>query len=173
MDQGFAFQGQSTKADGKDYSKYVDGGWVNKRVCSHLGIRKDYIEPFAIQCVKETLSDPTIMRSIEHELKALMDNGPDVLRDEKVRLAKALEENRQKLKRYTDLVERGVGIDTIIDRFRELEAEKEKLKKLHDEAVSKSFDSTSSINLANMVPDSFRTLLRISRRPPSWSENSS
>lgn len=123
---GFAFQGQSTKADGKDYSKHVDGGWVNKRVCSHLGIRKDYIEPFAIPCVKDTLSDPTIMRSIERELKALMDSGPDVLRDEKVRLVKALEENRQKLKRYTDLVERGVGIDTIIERFKELEEEREK-----------------------------------------------
>lgn len=148
---GFPFQGQSTRADGKDYSKYVDGGWTNKRVCSHLGIRKDYIEPFAIQCVKDTLSDPTLMRSIERELKALIDEGPNVLNNEKARLAKALEENRQKLKRYTDLVERGVGIDTIIERFRELEEEKEQLKKLHNEAVSKSFDSMNSQDLAGMV----------------------
>ena len=60
---GFAFQGWSGKVRGKEYLRYIDGGWQSKRVCDFFSIPKDQLERFAIQSIKDMLTDPTLLRS--------------------------------------------------------------------------------------------------------------
>lgn len=125
---GFAFYGCSAKADGKEYPKYVDGGWFGKRVCSHLGLRKEYLESFAIQSVKETISDPVFMRSIEEQLELLMEQQPSTIEDNRSRMERELEEVEGKLNNLTEAVEKGIASETVYRRFGELEEQKTRLQ---------------------------------------------
>jgi hypothetical protein len=73
---GFAFQGWSGKAHGKEYLRYIDGGWQTKRVCEFLSIPRDYLEEFALSAVKETLTDSYVMSRIEEHLSDLFGTVP-------------------------------------------------------------------------------------------------
>ena len=121
---GFAFQGTSTRTDGRDYSKYVDGGWTNKGVCSHLGIRKDLLEGFAIQTIKETLTNPLLIQEIEQELRVLIEAEPTEIEEERKRIIIQLEEMEAGIRNLTIALQKGVAHDSIYGRIKELEDEK-------------------------------------------------
>jgi len=70
------FQGQSTKSKNKRYYKYICGGY-NKRICEYCAIKRDEIEPFVMNAIKETLSSPVLLKLIEHKLRALQSSSPD------------------------------------------------------------------------------------------------
>ncbi|MBI1804044.1 MAG: recombinase family protein [Ignavibacteria bacterium] len=125
---GFPFQGCSSGVDGKKYEKYIDGGWKNKGVCSHLGIRKSELEDFALQAIKETLSHPLLIREIEDELELLLTASPSENNSEIERLEKLLVEAAQKAKNITDAIEQSGGIQSLFVRLKEIEAEAEALK---------------------------------------------
>jgi site-specific DNA recombinase len=62
---GFPFQGQTQKTKGHVYPKYIDGGWQAKRVCSYIAIPKGEIETFAFSAIRETLTNPDVVRRVE------------------------------------------------------------------------------------------------------------
>ena len=72
---GSPFQGQSTKSKNKRYYKYVCGGYNKKRICEYCAIKRDEIEPFVLNAIKETLSSPVLLKLIEHKLRALLSSS--------------------------------------------------------------------------------------------------
>lgn len=125
---GFAFQGWSGKTNGKWYLRYIDGGWKNKGVCSHLALDKLTLENFAIQAIKEALSDPTLVQAIEAELCTLLENDPSDRQTEVERIKKQLVENEDKIRHLTEAIEKGSVHDSIFSRLGELEDEKKALE---------------------------------------------
>src|ERR1051325_281655 len=124
---GFAFQGWSGKTNEKWYLRYVDGGWKNKGVCSHLALDKLTLESFAIQAIKDTLSDPTLVQAIEAELCALLENDPSDRETEVERIKKRMVETEDKIHNLTEAIEKGSAHDSIFSRLGELEDEKKVL----------------------------------------------
>jgi hypothetical protein len=135
---GFGFQGWSGKAKGRMYSKYIDSGWQNKRVCEFLGIPKEQLEDFAIKAIKETLSEPASIKQIEDKIQKLIEEKPKRVVDDMENIKKALANNEIAIRNLTQAIERGVGIDSILDRMKEIEKERlelqEKLRALKTDA---------------------------------------
>jgi len=50
---------------------------MSKGVCSHLSIPKERLETFAINAIKETLFDPSLIVKIEESVKALLAQEPN------------------------------------------------------------------------------------------------
>ena len=125
---GFAFQGWSGKIGGKRYWKYIDGGNKNKGVCSHLSIRKDILEDYAIRAVKETISDPLLIKNIELHLKRLLAPKARDNRSELERLNRLIRENEDKIQKLIGAIEQCGGSETLLSRLGELEKDQKDLK---------------------------------------------
>ena len=124
---GFAFQGWTCKVRGKTYRRYIDGGWKSKRVCKSFGVPVDQMEDFAIQSVKETLSDPALVRQIEERLRDLMEAGANGAEGEVTRLQQEKDETDRKIENLLRLVEQGsIEGDSVRKRLNELEEEKQR-----------------------------------------------
>lgn len=121
---GFGFQGWSGTARGIRYRKYIDSGWQNKRVCGFLGISKDRLETFAIEAIKNTLSDPKLITEIEQRVSVLLNAHPHSISNEIETLNMALTKNEVAMRNLTQAIERGAQIDLLLVRLEELEAEK-------------------------------------------------
>ncbi len=150
---GFAFQGWSGRADGREYLRYIDGGWQSKRVCSHLGIDKDLLESFAIQSVKETLSEPTFIKCVEQELKALQENGPSNRLRERQRLLRQIAEVDGRIGYLTAAIERGKAVDTLLDCLERVEAEKRDLRRSLTQVDSTAEQQAEIMNYGKQVAD--------------------
>ena len=127
---GFGFQGQSTKAKSRDYSRYIDGGWANKRVCTFLAIPKEPLERRVIEAVKETLMEPKLIGRIEHYLDVLMREEPERREDERDRLNASLHENKERQRNLLEAIESnptGGSMSLLIERLDELQRESERL----------------------------------------------
>jgi hypothetical protein len=72
---GFPFQGHTQKVKGYIYSTYIDGGWQAKRVCSYAAIPKAQIEAFAFAIVRDTLTNPKMIRRAETLLFKISEQG--------------------------------------------------------------------------------------------------
>lgn len=137
---GFAFQGSSTKARGKKYYRYIDGGWHNKRVCSHLGIPREQLEDFAVKAVKETIADPTLVNKIEENLVNLMKNEPNQRKEDVKRIESELAEialKKHNLIQAIELGKNGVALEILINRLGELQQSELLLQKKVIEIQSK------------------------------------
>ena len=158
---GFPFQGCSSSVNGRKYWKYVDGGWKNKGVCSHLGISKALLEDFAIKVIKETLTEPNLVERIEAQLKSLIESNQtdnsDEIKDFKGRLA----ENDKKIRNLIEAIEKTGGSQTLYDRLKTLEDEKELLQ---ERLKSKERAGTKRINSAKISEDVRRFILEFEKR---------
>lgn len=128
---GFAFQGWSGTSKGIPYLRYIDGGWKNKRVCTYLAIPKDRVELFAIDSVRETLTDPSTVKRIEERLQLLLHREPLKRQNEVEVVQRALEENRQKQRNIVEVMEQrpaGFNPKTLFDRLEELEKQRQELE---------------------------------------------
>jgi len=120
---GFAFQGCSTRSKGKLYPKYVDGGRHSKGICSHLGIAKEKLEKFAIQAIKDTLAEPSLIEKIEECLGHLLRSNPDNSSKRKAELKSVLNEKRFKIRNLTEELAIGNRSEAIREKLAELAKE--------------------------------------------------
>ncbi|MGB2867267.1 MAG: recombinase family protein [Bacteroidota bacterium] len=151
---GFAFQGWSGSAKGISYSKYIDGGWKNKRVCTFLAIPKEKLERFAIQAVKDTLADPLTLDNIEHHLQLMFHAEPKQKELEIESIERAIEENqlrRRNLMEIMELRKDGASLSTLIDRLEQLEGEKKYLEGRLYEATKITENEDLSADTAQAV----------------------
>ena len=136
---GFAFQGWTVKAKGKPYPKYVDGGKHSKGICSHLAIPKDKLEAFAIQSIKETLAEPSLVKKIEECLGSLLSAGPGNRSKRRNDLKSILAEKRVKIRNLAEELAMGNRSEAIRERLAQLEQEEALLQgeiaSLKDEPV--------------------------------------
>jgi DNA invertase Pin-like site-specific DNA recombinase len=125
---GFAFQGWSGKASGKHYYRYIDAGPRTKGICKHLGLDRDFLETAALKIIRDTLSAPGMIRMVGEELQRLMKSEATGSKDELQELKKQLAENETKRAALVDAIERGSNSDTIFNRLKALEEERDYLK---------------------------------------------
>lgn len=125
---GFAFQGCTTTSKGKKYGKYVDGGNHSKGICSHLSIPKEKLESFAINAIKETLSDPSLIQRIEECLGHLLANGVDGRSKREDELKAKLREKRTKISNLTEELASGNRSEAVRQKLTQLETEEASLQ---------------------------------------------
>ena len=120
---GFSFQGWSGTTRGKRYHRYIDGGWHNKRVCSHLAVFRDQLEDFAVKVVKETLADPTLVNMVEENLSNLFRNEPNQAHSETKRIKSELasiSRKKQNLMKAIEVGTNGNAVEFLTNRLSEL-----------------------------------------------------
>lgn len=120
---GFPFQGWTGRAKGNVYRKYIDSGWNNKRVCEFLGIPKEKIERFALDSIREVLSEISTVSRIEERLESLLKSRPDAAATEQAAIVRAVEKNAVAIRNLMLAIERGAGLESLLERLEELERE--------------------------------------------------
>lgn len=145
---GFAFQGWSTQIRGKKYYKYIDGGWHNKRVCSHFGIPRDKLEDFAVKAVKETIADPALVNKIEENLLNLTKSEPNEGKDELRTIESKLTDialKKHNLIQAIELGKNGNALQALINRLGELQENELRLQKKLTEIRSELADAQTHL----------------------------
>lgn len=104
-DCGFSFQGSSVRSKNHEYSRYIDSGWENKRVCSYYAIPKDRLEQFAINAVKETLSEGRTRNRIQYFLDLMMAEQPLRIQATIEHAEKLLQENTIRQRNIMEAIE--------------------------------------------------------------------
>ncbi|MBI1803685.1 MAG: recombinase zinc beta ribbon domain-containing protein [Ignavibacteriae bacterium] len=118
---GFNYQGQSSEIRGTRYYRYVCGGYNSKRVCPSCAVNRDLVESFVIKCVKDVISDTNVVEKIEEELMNLIREEPGFRQSEIDDTNRLIVEVEKKIKNLTHVLERGVQLDSIIARLKEVE----------------------------------------------------
>lgn len=126
-DCGFNFSGQRYYKAGIHY--YQDSGYINKgkSVCSSYLIRREKIESFVVRNIKENL----IATNLENELQRIIEKqlaashtGKDSSLD---RIEKSLSNNKTQMDNIVDAISQGIKVDTVLERVKQLEAERDRL----------------------------------------------
>ena len=120
---GFNFQGQSYRRTNHFY--YVDGGNMNKgrSVCERLAIRRELLERFVIDMVKDSLPFSKSVARLEEMIREHM-SGRQRSDLVEASIEKKLQEIDRKMQNLLDAVERGIGLETVLERIKDLENEK-------------------------------------------------
>ena len=124
----FSYQGAHHNKSGNKY--YVDGGFINKgkSVCNYHSVRKDVLEEFVLKSIKDFLLAPEMLKKINDSLLQLLEGNPGEREQRRSILMLRLKENEEKIGNLITLVEKGMQLDSVTDRIKALEEEKQKLK---------------------------------------------
>ncbi|MBM4167152.1 MAG: hypothetical protein FJ218_09590 [Ignavibacteria bacterium] len=146
---GFPFQGQSNKAKNKNYFKYIDSGYHNKRVCAYLGLPKEQMENFAINSIKEMLAENNFISKIESSLQNLLDEKPRDAEKEKEYLQNQLHDVNQKIAKWVVAFEELEQLESAASRIKELETEKkniqEKIESLQQSETEQNYKNIREV----------------------------
>jgi DNA invertase Pin-like site-specific DNA recombinase len=124
----FNFQGFHHTKSGVKY--YVDGGYINKgkSVCTWFSVRKEVLERFVLQSVKEVLLVPPLLERVRSKVQELIRNEPHQIQQRIHSISQVIKENESKIENLMRLAEEGGSVKTVAARLRELEEIQEKLK---------------------------------------------
>ena len=138
---GFNFSGQRYYKSGIHY--YQDSGYINKgrSVCSSFLIKKNKIESFVINSIKENILTSNLESKLRHIVEKQLEarhTGKSLSLD---RIEKALATNKIQMDNIIDAISQGVKVDTVLERVKQLEAEHDRLvqekEKIEKASVSK------------------------------------
>jgi hypothetical protein len=138
---GFNYTGYTRGDKGLRY--YADSGFINKgkAVCEWHAIPKDHLEGFIITAIRDKLMDTAVPRKLEKLIDDYLDRKRNSRENaEQATLEKQLHLNQRKLQNLLDAVESGIGLDTVIPRIKEVEAENERL--------NRELESLSKVNVS-------------------------
>ena len=129
----FSFTGRSMlygrPGNRKKEYVYVDSGYERKgpSVCTSLNINKKLIETYILKIIKERFLNANFQEKlrqvIEKKLKLII---PDI-NEKRKDAQKRLKECERKISSLLVLVEKGIQVDTIVDRIKNLEEEKKQI----------------------------------------------
>lgn len=121
---GFSFEGQSTSLRGRNYYRYVCGGYNWKRVCECTSVPRDRIETFLIDAIEDVLSGNLILSQVRSNLDAMVEESPiqDQTAMEKERAR--LQVCDEKAKRVLMAIEDGGPIPVLMGQLQKLQEEK-------------------------------------------------
>ncbi|MEX2117168.1 MAG: recombinase family protein [Bacteroidota bacterium] len=163
---GFSFQGWSGKAKGHLYAKYIDSGYKNKRVCSFLGIPKKQIEDFALSAVKTVLQNKEIINKVEQNILLLLREKPNQVLAEMESLKRALAKNEMAVQNLTRAIEEGVGLDSVLERMREVEKERLEIQKRIQSLKDEQETEIVVENVASQVRDFINNFEEVFEKAP-------
>jgi site-specific DNA recombinase len=151
----FAFTGRKMLSGRTGHRKpkliYNDSGYSRKgpSVCSSLNIDKEGIESFILECVREYLLSSDIQARLQLALaKKLEGVFPDI-DDRQKEVEQKMTECGKKISALLSLVEKGVNVDTIANRIKALEDEKDSLKREIKELRNQNVGKEEFLDLAN------------------------
>jgi hypothetical protein len=151
---GFNFQGttQTKKYANPDWEEsktryYNDGGYHAKglSVCTPLRIKKDLIETFVVHSIKEYIAQSNIGQTTLKKLEEMLE-GDDLRISERDRVMVSLNENAKRMSNLINLVESGAKLDSVIQRIKELERERDLLQE-HLHIIEKSVPSKADLKM--------------------------
>lgn len=133
---GFAFQGQSTRSRGKNYFRYICGGYNSKRVCEWAAVGRDELESFVVDAVDDVLGDSTFIDKVQAELIRLLKVEPKAAAPLIENAEKRLGEIEFALSNITKAVEGGAPVAMFSVRIKELFEQKESVLQQRQEATN-------------------------------------
>lgn len=124
---GFNFSGQRYHKSGNHY--YQDSGYINKgrSVCTSFLIRREKIESFVVQSIKENIIAADLERRLQQIVEKQLESRltcKDLSID---RIEKALTANKTQMDNIIDAIAQGIKVDTVLDRVSQLETERDRL----------------------------------------------
>ena len=128
---GFPFQGHTQKVKGHIYPTYIDGGWQAKRVCSYTAIPKAQIEAFAFAVVRDTLTNPNIIRRVETLLFKISERGKasgETSMSSFSRELKTIEKKKENLLETLSLADNERMRKTLLEKLSSVDSDHEKVK---------------------------------------------
>jgi len=138
---GFSFSGQRYHKSGIHY--YQDSGYINKgrSVCSSFLIRKNKIESFVVNSIKENILASNLESKLQHIVEKQLEARHTGKSLSLERIEKALATNKIQMDNIIDAISQGVKVDTVLERVKQLEAEHDRLvqekEKIEKASVSK------------------------------------
>jgi site-specific DNA recombinase len=124
---GFTFQGMTNISKGKPYHKYIDSGWQNKGICSACYIKRDELEAFVLNGIRETLREPKMMQRIQAALEMLVESEPQENKTRVKELDERLSELETASANLVKGIEAGKQLQVLLNRLEAVETEKNKL----------------------------------------------
>jgi YesN/AraC family two-component response regulator len=97
-------------------------------LCRHFSIRQDYIEKFIIESVKEILLKPGMKKRIESHLEELLSSIPEESLNEERVLIERIKDTGSGINNLLSLAEKGVNLESVIKRIKDLETQQDELK---------------------------------------------
>lgn len=152
-DCGFPFQGNTTTSKGRAYHRYIDGGWQNKRVCTHYSVRREVLEDFAINSIKDMVCDPDTALKVERCLRHLIEQKPKRRMTDLRELQLEIADCENKLGALTTAVEAGGSISVLVDRIKQVESRKAELEARLQRHEENALPSSSIIDIQKQVAD--------------------
>ncbi len=122
---GYSFQGQSTRVRGKNYYRYVCGGYNSKGVCEYCAVNRDDLEEFVVSVLEEILLDNVILEKVESRLRRLLEMHHDDKEQSLKQFDGRLRDLDGAILRLTTAIEQGAPYDMFAQRLRELAQAKE------------------------------------------------
>lgn len=114
-------------------------------MCTPLRIRKDLIETFVVHSIKEYLAQSNIGDMALKKLEEMLE-GDELRISEWDRVTAGLNENAKKMNNLINLVESGAKIDSVINRIKELELERDHLQE-HLGIIEKSMPTKADLKM--------------------------
>ena len=159
---GFNYQGwTSTTHGGKTrIGYYSDGGYLNKgkSVCSPLHVRQDKLEGFVISKIKEYFLRPDIFSKLHDVIERKIAR----LGLSKTSKIEQLDAQRQDIDTRIDtlvkVMERGVDIENIIRRIRELEEERKRMDEERAKCLETQIPRQAVQDLAGQIAQELTNL---------------
>jgi site-specific DNA recombinase len=163
---GFAFQGMTSRVKGKIYPKYVDGGWKNKRVCSHLGIKQEILDNFAIDSINQTISSPETVEMVNELVRRLLAERPSTQARAIEQIRRSIQQNEVKIDNLLGVLEAGGAANRVTTRIEELEQEQRMLKREMTTLKDEAAPSIDPDVVRNRVSEYFSNFEREIHRAP-------
>lgn len=132
---GFAFQGQSTRYNGKNYYRYVCGGYNSKRVCDYCQVNRDLLEAFVLDGIEDLLSQNVTVEKVQRRLARMTDlqTGDE---DSKSRLLeREAREVKEGIERILSAIEKGAPYEMCDGKLKELAERKANIEKRREEVA--------------------------------------
>jgi site-specific DNA recombinase len=149
----FAFTGRTLlvgkPGNRKRKSVYIDSGYARKgpSVCASLNIDKIRLEQFILNFIREQILPESFQQRLCKMVEKVLSTAfPDIEKKRK-EIKNSLKECEKKMSSLLALVEKGVKVDTIVNRIKILEDEKSRLNKSLREMQNQNYGINSFNNI--------------------------
>ena len=157
---GFSFQGQSTRFKGKNYYRYVCGGYNSKRVCDYCQVSRNALESFVLDGIEEVLAESTLAEKVERRLARMLDVQMEEQDTRTRRLNQELREVEGGIERILSAIEKGAPYEMCAGKMHDLAARKQDIEQRKQEELSKEKKKHELKSAAHAIADfslSFRS----------------
>lgn len=126
---GFNYSGYTRGKKGLRY--YADSGFISKgkSVCEWHAISKDQLEGEVLKTIREKLFESVVPRKLEERIEEFLSSRQNALASGGITIIESqLNQNQAKLENLLLAVEKGLELNTVLPRIKQIEADNERLR---------------------------------------------